>query len=654
MKSLTGLKIVLSLVAAVFLGLAVSGLAPVAAQTGGWPDSDSGPGGFEDLYPPELDPGSRQADRPRAAPNSVCTIGTWQAAAPINNARYDGNLTYAGFNGRFYLVGGIGAYDNRNLPIEEYDPLTNTWTNKANLLTGVTHSGAAAVDQYIYIPGGYNGVESVSTTQRYNILSNTLTTVAPLPTVLMIHSVVAFGNHIHVLGGSDTGAAGTTHYAYNVATNTWHAREPLPVAARWAAAVSDGDYIYVMGSNHATDDPTVQRYNPVSDSWLVLPSLAGPRHASEAFFDGRNVWVAGGVWLSYLTSTEYWDGTYWQAGPTLNEGRVLLGAAFGNGLALTAGGTSNGDYLNTAERLAVDCPPLPPPACVFSDWRTINPVNHARSRGGLAYAAYNGRFYLAGGENVGGRNLPIEEYNPVTGLWSVKSHLLTGVSNVGVAAAGSFVYVPGGFAGIGGVSDLQRYDIRTNSMATLAPMPAANHSHAVVIQGQKLYVLGGSPTGVPGFTNYIYDITNNTWSSGSPMLTAVNYPAAASDGKYIYVMGGNTSNLYIVQRYDPATNIWTDAPIMDSARGGASAFFDGLNLWAVGGGYSSYLNSSEYFDGHRWRRGPVMNVGVRTHGAAFGRDLALKASGWNGGYTSSAEVMEISCQRSVYLAVVVR
>ena len=36
---------------------------------------------------------------------------------------------------------------------------------------------------------------------------------------------------------------------------------------------------------------------------------------------------------------------------------------------------------------------------------------------------------------------------------------------------------------------------------------------------------------------------------------------------------------------------------MDTGRGGATAFFDGVNVWAVGGGWSSYLGSTEYFDG---------------------------------------------------------
>lgn len=579
-----------------------------------------------------------------AGVSSSCQIGTWQAAAPAGVARSRAGLTYASLDGRFYLVGGESVGGNRMLPIEAYDPVSNTWTPRAQLATGVSNTGVAALGQYLYVPGGWDGVVSLALLQRYNMVANSVSVLASMPTPGSGHSVVALNNRIHVLGGGDTGGVpGTAHQIYNVASNTWEGGAPLPIAVQYAAGATDGTYVFVIGGN-TTNIATVQRYNPASDTWTAILDLGTGRGGPAGFFDGRQVWVAGGGWSTYLASTEFWNGIEWQTGPSMLTGGRTAGAAFGSGIALRATGWF-GNYDASAELLPIQCPPPPPPPqCTMGSWATTGPLLHPRSRTGLAYSAANGRFYAAGGESTGGnRDLPIEEFNPGTGVWTPRANLLIGVSNTGVAALGQYIYVPGGFTGAVGLADMQRYDPQSNTVNTVAPMPLANHAHATVAHGSRIHVLGGSQGGMAGFTHYIYDVGSNTWSSGAPLLTAVQYPAAASDGRYVYVMGGNTENLITVQRYDPASNIWTAAPIMDAGRGGAGAFHDGRNVWAVGGGWSTYNSGTEYFDGYRWRLGPTMNVGTRTPGAAFGNGLAVRAGGWNGSYVGGAEILEISC-----------
>lgn len=639
---LTAVMLLLSLWAVQFM--------PVTAQSDSSTNTDIG----QELPPEErqalLEQMAHAVTEAPASVSEACTIGSWQMVSPVNRVRSRAALTYAPFNGRFYMLGGENPVHDRHLPIEEYDPVTDTWTDKSYLLTDVSNSGAAAIGQYIYLPGGYTSSGAVDTMQRYNIVADTLTPLPSMPAPRSGHAVVALDNKVYALGGNDTSTVEATNYIYDVGANSWQTGAPLPVAVEYATAVTDGYYIFVIGGN-TTNAATVQRYNPHTDKWTLIPDLAAGRGGPVGFFDGRNVWVAGGGWSSYLTSTEYWDGTQWQAGPVMNIGVRTTGAAFGGGIALKAGGW-NGGFEDTAEILPIECAPPPPPStCTIGDWQDIAPLNTPRSRPALTYAESNGRFYLIGGETSGGnRDLPIEEYNADTDTWTDKANLLTGVANTDAVAVGNYIYVTGGYTGtLGTIADLQRYDIQNNSVTTLTAMPTENSAHAAVLHGNKLHVLGGSSNGGAGFTHYIYDIDMDSWTSGSPLLTAVNYPAAASDGTYIYVMGGNTSDLITVQRYDPVTDTWTDAPIMDRGRGGASAFYDGRNIWAVGGGWSSYETSTEYFDGYRWRPGPTMNVGVRTLGAAFGDGMALKAGGWNGTYSDSAEALPVDCAPALAL-----
>ncbi|MCI0394111.1 MAG: hypothetical protein L0332_04530 [Chloroflexi bacterium] len=287
--------------------------------------------------------------------------------------------------------------------------------------------------------------------------------------------------------------------------------------------------------------------------------------------------------------------------------------------------------------------PLLQGGCTIGTWTAIDSLTTVRSRTAVAFSSATGRFYVLGGESTGGnRNIPIEEYDSGANLWTDQALLLTGVSNTGAAAVGNYIYVPGGFSGVGEMVT-QRYDPVADTVSLVANMPAINYAHAVTALGNNVYVLGGSSTGVAGTTNYIYDTVGNTWSTGAALLTAVQYPAAASDGTYVYVLGGNTTNLNTVQRYDPVGNSWTTVATMLTGRGGPGAFFDGQNIWAVNGGWASYLVSTEYFDGASWTAGPNTNTGVRTVGAAFANGLGLKAGGWNGAYSAAAETITIDC-----------
>ena len=110
-----------------------------------------------------------------------------------------------------------------------------------------------------------------------------------------------------------------------------------------------------------------------------------------------------------------------------------------------------------------------------------------------------------------------------------QANLLTGVSNTGAATVGNYIYVPGGFDGVSGLTSMQRYDPVANTVTAMAPMPTGNFAHAVAAQGTKIYVLGGAVDGFAGTTNLIYDTVANTWSTGAAVPTAVQYPAAASD-----------------------------------------------------------------------------------------------------------------------------
>jgi subtilisin-like proprotein convertase family protein len=278
-------------------------------------------------------------------------------------------------------------------------------------------------------------------------------------------------------------------------------------------------------------------------------------------------------------------------------------------------------------------------------WEPAGSLNNARQRLGMAYFPGNQRFYALGGVSGGGnRAIPIEEYNSTANTWTNRAMLAVGVSDTGAATVGSYIYVPGGYDGVRARTEMQRYDPVANTVTNMAALPSGNFAHAVATQGTKIYVLGGSPSGVQGTTNLIYDTVANSWTTGAQVPVAVQYPTATSDGTYIYLLGGYPPDRNSVQRYDPATNTWDWRAPIGTARGGPASFYDGSKVWVVGGGWTSYFNTTEMYDpvANTWSAGPTMATGSRTVGAAFGNNLAVKAGGWNGINLAVAERMPVT------------
>jgi len=292
-------------------------------------------------------------------------IGTWTAIAPLNKARGGNCIAYSATTGKFYVLGGRDnpSGGTTNIPIEEYDVASNTWTNKINLSVGVSSAGAAAVGSYFYIAGGLDNASAPSAElQRFDPAANVVTTLAAMPAPNNSHAVVAIGNKIYVLGGSATsGIAGTTNYCYDIAANTWSSGAAAPTAVRRVGGATDGTYIYLIGGTDTVGNAldVVQRYNPETNSWNIIAPLTTARSGPSAFFDGTRIWAVNGEAAAFLTSTEYYIDGAWTAGPdTINAARSE-GAAYSaeKQLAIKAGGLAGGPAVtDKAEKLSITQP----------------------------------------------------------------------------------------------------------------------------------------------------------------------------------------------------------------------------------------------------------------------------------------------------------
>jgi N-acetylneuraminic acid mutarotase len=191
------------------------------------------------------------------------------------------------------------------------------------------------------------------------------------------------------------------------------------------------------------------------------------------------------------------------------------------------------------------------PACVFGlllwlifvstgwtqnggTWQTRVPMPFSRQE--LATGVLNGKLYVIGGFDAGGRSTAtVQVYNPTTNTWSSAYAIPYAVNHNSAAVAGGKLY---SFGAGGGVFI---YNPNNNSWGVVASTHYVHGDTAAVgVIDNRIYVAGGTST--PSQRELeVYDPVANSWTIKAPMSVPRNHTAGgAIDGKF-YVAGGRVS-----------------------------------------------------------------------------------------------------------------
>ena len=162
-------------------------------------------------------------------------------------------------NGKIYVIGGessLGA--SARATVEEYDPATDTWSQKADMPTPRTRSAASVVDGKIYVFGGGRGGGSsypvMSTVEAYDPATDTWTRKADMPSAKELLTTSVVGGKIYAIGGQQEYAAVRDVFStvdmYDPATDTWMRRADAPLPRKVHSASVLNDIIYVFGGRN--------------------------------------------------------------------------------------------------------------------------------------------------------------------------------------------------------------------------------------------------------------------------------------------------------------------------------------------------------------------------------------------------------------------
>jgi non-specific serine/threonine protein kinase len=200
-----------------------------------------------------------------------------------------------------------------------------------------------------------------------------------------------------------------------------------------------------------------------------------------------------------------------------------------------------------------------------------------------------GRVWLFGGiGDDASASTATAAFDRAINTWTPGPKLPRPVHHAAAVTYGDEAVLIGGFLPGGeltsGESD-RVYVMRAGAWEELPPLNHARAAPAAAVVGDKIVVVGGQADGKLVPQTEVFD--GERWTVGADIPTPREHLGAASDGRYLYAVGGReltaAKNVPVLERYDPATDSWTELDAMPKNVGSVgAAFLSGL-LVAVGG-----------------------------------------------------------------------
>ena len=224
--------------------------------------------------------------------------GSWTLKAPRQTITNEAAAVAIG--GKLYAPGGSQKGKSMDR-LDEYDPATDRWRERAPMPQPLDHLGVAVVNNKLYTFGGFIGAVHQGASDvalEYDPATDRWRRLTPMKGPRSAVGVAQVNGKIHVIGGrirdNDLLA---THEVYDPASGKWSEAAPLPLARDHLAVVAAGGKIHAIGGRLSTpDEPTAQHdiYDPATNTWSKGPPLPTPRSAMAAELYKGVILVVGG------------------------------------------------------------------------------------------------------------------------------------------------------------------------------------------------------------------------------------------------------------------------------------------------------------------------------------------------------------------------
>lgn len=181
------------------------------------------------------------------------------------------------------------------------------------------------------------------------------------------------------------------------------------------------------------------------------------------------------------------------------------------------------------------------------------------------------------------------------------------------------LYAVGGYGDDGGrVKSVEKYDQENNLWSEVAGLNSVRSALGCAVLNGNIYVAGGYGPTQPNFAGNLkldtvekYDPATDTWTQIAKLAQARAHVCCIGYQGKLWAIGGYDGEhaSQRVECYDPRTDTWTDGPSLNEKRSVVVCSVVGSKLYAVGGyDGQAYLKTTEIYDPDldTWVPGPEM------------------------------------------------
>jgi N-acetylneuraminic acid mutarotase len=186
---------------------------------------------------------------------------TYKASMPA--ARW--SCSGAAIGDKVYIYGSESYADN----LLEFNTTANSWRSISPTTrpSGRGWTAVAAAGGKLYVLGGTNSSGDLNDCWEYDPVSESWTQKANMPGIRTYHTAIGFGDdNIYVVGGASSGSGSGDNlvYKYTISTNSWVTEYPILTPRGWEMLAVDQGTLYVMCGSDCTT-PTYLTVNEAGE-----------------------------------------------------------------------------------------------------------------------------------------------------------------------------------------------------------------------------------------------------------------------------------------------------------------------------------------------------------------------------------------------------
>ena len=328
---------------------------------------------------------------------------------------------------------------------------TLQWTQKADMPTARSCFATGIIDGKIFAIGGRVQAEpnefgeiAIATVEMYDPKTDTWQRKADMPTRRSGVAVSVVNGKIYAIGGEE------------MKKKPWQMKKE-PWRKGW---------IY-----EAKGLPTVEMYDPVTDTWTQKADMPTPRKTRTCVVDGK-IYAIGGLAVGptvekrgTLDTVEVYDPAtdIWTRASSMNHARYWAALSVVNGEIYATGGTGPSPIRTEPDPYLSSVEVFNPKT---DQWRERREM--VTPKAGHSANFINGKIYVIGGafwavkEKAYKYHSTIEIYDPVTDRWTEAPDMLIGKSGHTTEIIDGHIYILGGDTKVaeGPLTSVEVYDTR--------------------------------------------------------------------------------------------------------------------------------------------------------------------------------------------------